>query len=863
MRQQQVSNETTIESASTNELETTTKTSTANYEDDDNASNETNEDQEEKPQENVRNSVAIEPEQQENSILSSSITSHERQSNHQNDSTILDQSKLFDQEDGEDERDGESSELADAELSMSNDQLSRRVHLINFKRPNGGSSKSGQGALSNELKNQLKSQKAKLLERASHLKNRKNRKRKRANQSQPEQSANQASRKLSGSAKSRPMQTRQTSASSNFGYPSLDSGLSGALNQRPPITSTIRQHLPSLPSSFQISSAVQKLLMNKFGANSQQPTMAGSMGGRLKDYQHQELPQLDMSSTIANIPIQSISPSVSSSLAAEDNRLADLLHQWAPSEMEPSTAMIPTNGYAQMTSASTNHKYPIQAASHQTKITTAANNKLIPIEIIGLDPSVTNTILYGAQQGEGASGQSAGDQIPSIYRPDSESSQLHQTIGKDGVPSGPYGQPKPSSIFHIHHFHHTKVSQPAQEGVGSNTTEEQQTELQQPARLQQQISLADGGGGSGPTEAPNDAQAGSSQDMKHQQQVALNEKGELLYAPIEHQGPGGDSNSVSDEPQEAQTSAKSRGQPQTMQVIHTSSTISDHNEHQQMIEQPPHQSVSMQTEPDHQVAYQNQGQVEPSSGLESSEGPQGQHQVVPMRNQTLLSAFHQPAIMYANSANLRNLRHQANDPRAQIPSYEPPGGGGGKKRVVYVTPNGQMVHLVDQNELAAGHSQLTELAEPGGGHQKQSQNLLMVAYRPQYEQQVASNQTSHTTQTFEGQATEAELQTPAVQRNPYNEGSESKAFSVAATKTAMALADNHLLRGANSLLKPFVGLESVKDPDQQLAAIMQMRRPLQLATDYRGGATNRTNPDHGSAFESGKFIMLQHHTNQA
>lgn len=748
------------------------------------------EEEEAEAQEDTQNSVSIEPDW--NQTVDDKQAPDERQlkAEHRQADTSGGHSVDYDEHSDS----SESSDKMTNTNSSNNDQLSRRAHLLsNFGH------KLGNGPISNELR-KLRNQRAKLFAKGQSKRRRRRRKSKQGTNAPDDEKRQTGSSPV---ALIKSMQTRQGSTTStttsatmlaNYGQrqPEPAASSSSALSN------TIRQHLPS----FQLSAAMQRLVMNKLGVQQQQqqPHALKSL-----DSQHQHLAG-------ANRPLEFAFdyPASASSIAQEltPNRL--IKQQQLQLDEHPRLAEL-ISQWAAVTGDEPAASYPVAAKAARVPMMgspTAANGgRMIPIEIIGLDPTVTSSILYGAPELSSSQRVPAGSELPSdsnqVFAANGPTDALASFDGRARPPAGESpsaganpmeqeperpdnrdparpgqtgGRLKPSSVFHIHHFHHTQTKPAAasqQEATNGDEQQHQQPQLQ-PQQQQQQ-----------PQEDQNNQQTEQPGDLKQQQQVAVNEKGELVYLPIEHGGePPATSGAETPDAKVGPHQAEKSVQP----VVETQAVAGQAQQEVQAQEEAPSGAGADQRQP-HQL---QQVFVTPTS---TRARPNELWQTVQPNEARMRSAGQNSS---APMPYYRNLRHQSQQARPA------PAGSGPRRQRVYLTNLGQTISLVDS------HEQQHE-GQAGGGEpeEENKQNLLMVAYRPApvgqakpgdaaYDQQVEGHQTGPAADQLAGLS--SHYQASPNTRNPYNEGSESKASQIVSTRH---LSGKYLLRGANALASRF------------------------------------------------------------
>lgn len=505
----------------------------------------------------------------------------------------------------------------------------------------------------------------------------------------------------------------------------------GNLQEWPSISSSIRQHFPTLANPLQLPSAVQKLIMNKLNPNTGQHQNPRQNLESLIQQQHQnQLPQGMDESALNEIMHQH---------QKDNGRLVDFLNQWAPSEDTPTLAG--------MNSASLDKHQP--------------SNNMVPVEIIGLDPAVTNSILYdsnGSVDSQADSSQtypSKGDNSANSIYPQSDMHQVNQ-YGASNLQSKGYPG-RTSSVLHIHHFHHSQVRpgnamMQGQAGTGMKTDD--QGESSANGNNVQSIESLSG----------NYVQTRQQQEKVIQSPMYVNEKGEVVYlamaAPTSQDDQSGGAenrpmNGESEQTEQQQLNSGSPGTNQEIQLIDPNNPQNHISQHQMNQEYPGLDSTRAQGDPMQSTI------IGDSSGTEEHPmDPSSMQEQTTSRPQQVANESPSSHSVYAMTKNrqLYGTKH----PRAFAE-----------------TSDSQTVH--------SESSQIGPETNSGDAKQPQKQ-LLMVSYKPQ--QQPQRNITE-------------DSRTPKGTRNPYNEGQESKSSLITAKHPVVGHHD--MLKGTTLLLGPIMG----------------------------------------------------------
>lgn len=626
----------------------------------------------------------------------------------------------------DDMMDENEPDLVDFDSDDEQQQLSRRLFLSKHNKPN---------SVADEFK-RLKNQGSKLLAK-NPLKRKKSKK------------------------KAKPMRPRLGTTTVDYGnmisaysnnhhhhhhHGGLPAGspLNSQVSATNAISNTIRQHFPAMLANptQQLSTTVQKLIMSKLSpsaSNQQAQTVLAGLQGKRPLHNHAQL----------MAPNHGLYQQHQPGSYLDNARIVEALSQLASSN-EDSSPM----GFA----SSANHKPHIQAslplgAQQQ-------GNKMIPIEIIGLDPTVTNNILqsYDSEQGATGVGQSApplgdpmqvypGHHEPAIYHHQDSSGQqalaqqLQQLQAAKAADGSSKSFPRASSILHIHHFH----TPPSKAGGGP------QAQLVAGAEADQQ----EPGGMRAPSPQQQAPQRVVANGKTTQQKVYINDKGQVVYLSVEDQSEGkGQAGGEQPQPdgsagEQAQLQAMSDGH-ETRPGGDTGGQLSEQQQQeyqqaQQEYAQAPN-GLQVETDQQHQVdASSNQQEPQQVETISLANGDQPMGLQANGVFKTLLNPLYggQQQLVYRNMSKLGEPRQK-----------------------VYLASKGHAISLIGGRE--------NDGLPAGEGESGEKQQLLMVSYKPQ--QQIRNV----TDDLLPGQ------------RNPYNEGQESKPSFIAA---------NHLLAGAPQLLK--------------------------------------------------------------
>jgi len=484
---------------------------------------------------------------------------------------------------------------------------------------------------------------------------------------------NRRQRKASKTTKS--TQTRQSFTTADYRGVNLND-LSTSGN---PISSTIRQHFPILPRGQKISTAVQKLILNKLTPQTSYP---------------QSTKQSFAHEGSAGHPYSSNSMLMKQASGFMDSsRLNDYTNHWASSDDLPT--------------------YSANALKQH-------DQKMVPIEVIGLDPVVADSILFGPNEAQSESSQkysTAGRAHSQVNLPHS----LHVTRALASPE-----RPRASSILHIHHFHHTPKQKPTE-------IEHSQGQQGEPASADDHQSDV----ASSQNPEPNREQWNESQAQSHEgRQLFVNEKGELVYLAADGQNTSGDNRppSVLGSEQETQTEQ----------------SLDNSNESQQKVaEQQETQHESQGNEPsagqtDHQASgVTNQEQIETVNLVPVSHGGG-------LANETSAWSANHNNESPRSSANRGQLYKPSQVKLSQLPHSK----AIGPHQMVYAQTDGGMA--------TAGYSNQPSRHHEGDGR------MLMVTYRPQKHPLV--------------NVTESMMLNR--HRNVYNEGQESKSLPISAKNVA-------------------------------------------------------------------------------
>lgn len=409
------------------------------------------------------------------------------------------------------------------------------------------------------------------------------------------------------------------------------------------------KHLPSLASSStQISSAIQRLISGKLGlsgaantgpnsdltATSNQTNLSELVGRKqsnlfggaytnhllqLSADLHDNEDQADFSATSASDQHQhsTLVPGRGNLggsggahfdvLAASDDgqetdeaeqlngdRLVELMQsaQWPPTGLaDDQQATSGGGGLLGLQAAQRSNRLLAKQPNRGRETAAQSDKQTIPVEIIGLDPSVTNSILYGAtnantnehrhqqvlyqnqlapanangnvngqpmdENSNASAGRQTGQQLGSAseldihenspsssqfanvpqelrtntssheFRPDA---QQVQKLELDSAAPEPADRPGPSSVLHVHHFHHTTEPDKTQPALGDRQQQEADAEQLDQADRQvgetsgEQTSELAGAGSSKALEAPSGEQANQSEVAELQQQQPAGEE---------------------------------------------------------------------------------------------------------------------------------------------------------------------------------------------------------------------------------------------------------------------------------------------------------------------------------------------------
>lgn len=472
-----------------------------------------------------------------------------------------------------------SNDISHIDNQDYDDQLSRRVLLL--KKHKLRASK-----ITKELKKFKDAQKAKLFS-GGHLKRRK---KKHNHNPNGQYNQNAKDKKSKKRLTTKLAQTRQELTTATYGsIPMTDSHahlisagfasedprfssdqqqqqqqVGGGSNVSGSLTGTLKQHFPSL----QLSSAVQKLILNKRNPQVASSTSSGPGNVSLASKYN----------NILKYPSHSNSNVETMSGGHLNPRLTpDMFLQHQYQNQQPDSTMG-LNGIASLPeyfnhwASSEDTPSYTPSAEQPMQMQNPSGNKVVPVEIIGLDPSITGSILYGdsgaSNQHHTSSGGSpaegtqtnigATDEAIQSAGGDTESQQvspmqLHPgslagTVPVEGLKSNG------SSVLHIHHFHHTNSDQVKSLSVGSPIEQSasqlgQEQANQSPESVASQTGISDeppaNGSGETNSNTPSEQQQQTITKQQQQQQqpvqlpegtkAYLNGKGELVYLSADGQ----------------------------------------------------------------------------------------------------------------------------------------------------------------------------------------------------------------------------------------------------------------------------------------------------------------------------------------
>lgn len=682
----------------------------------------------------------------------------------------------------------------------------------------------------------LRDQRKKLFN-SKGLTSRRRRRRKKSTEEQEEQKK----RTAANSKLIKSMQTRQgsistTPASSNYVNLLASPSLTEPAGQSSPsssLSNAIKQHLPS----FQLSSTVQKLLLSKLigQQNQQQQTQKQPVGhfnqltapfAHFHDHQASgSLASVDSLASVGDVDLSGKQPDLNNN-DIEDSRLSDLIDAFGHQQSSPSGDSINANFRLPSVAAASAASV---APSEQQLRFQQPGKQLIPIEIIGIDPSVSNSILYGpsSQDLSSTSGSASGNGAETTpgeqaEQPLSDSSQVfasnggHEdstSVSADQTNAGqeddfeathhrppnsineqltrfqhPRQQPKPSSVFHIHHFHHTNPK------VGENN---------QPETTSTPAEQGGGGGGGGETSQatvePSDQQPDGIQEtsgQQHQQgtpsdndqnrqQVAVNERGELVY--VSSEAPTNEQQQVV--LVQAQQPGEAGEQPAGVNLVDQSRRLQPSWRHNRLAQQTANEhwqtlpsQVAAANEPPQRLISLQRGQ--PFSNMTSSYSP------LPYNSR---NSRHQQAAL-ARPASFQQANFAALN----------------RKQRVFYTNLGQTISLVDNNNNDHTGGHFDNLMGPNGTTRHIDEDptrpgMLMVSYKPAVGQQEAYLNGSSLPEHYENLNSpynqyDSHQQQQLRQQSAYNEGSESKPFQQIMQTNSRLLLNKHLMNAYQASL---------------------------------------------------------------
>lgn len=430
-------------------------------------------------------------------------------------------------------------------VDESDDEIERRL-LVGSK-------------ISEELR-KLREQRAKRLSKKQRRQRRRNKKRR---------------RQISGKNLAKMTQTRQSSSSTQaYDATAAASSTDSPMITASPLTTGLRQHLPN---PLNLSSAVQRLLLGKLSSansatqrNPQDQQVA--LGQSLAEQKFSASNQQGTSMMTINPMLHNIEYLQ----AANDYQgTASHLPHRNRHHLQPSSSDgLFSDSFAQAQASSISGAGTAAGSSFAARLPAVSNNRqVVPIEIIGLDPAVTNSIIYGGGElqllDNGGGATSPGDNSDNQSGASNQLRQLQQTRGLRNInlDSGSRANLNQPAILHIHHFH-TSSAGGKQTVVDAGGTEQEMSDVgqqQQPQAQEQQneTNVSVEPNSNEPATASQDAQqiqtisnsAGQNQWQTTQgiqnQQLFVNDKGELVYLAVQNGGP------ATDDSQETNSSSES------------------------------------------------------------------------------------------------------------------------------------------------------------------------------------------------------------------------------------------------------------------------------------------------------------------
>lgn len=671
-----------------------------------------------------------------------------------------------------------TTSLINEELDDSDGQLSRRA-FFGDKLP----ALRGGPLLSEirKLRNQTHSKLFNNSSAASRRKRRKKRKKKFKTLSSiisPESTKENSNQKVKSSINpkllsqlNKAMQTRQSSIATN-GYSTGLNGLSAMadaslLSQLPPTPSSLHslselQHPHSTAAASQtisnvikhrfptpLSAAMQKLLLGKLatGSSADFPRLSINKQNLLQQNQPSSSSNYMMSTLMQNPQgVEYLRELLKQSMTLNRDHKGPML---------PYESQLASNTLLKYTQAANQLSGDSDALNHP-----AAGDKLIPVEIIGLDPAVTDSILHNNHN----SNSNVNNQHDSsLVDSQADATRVFESIGAGNShdafrdtdvvsaahTSDLHQRPsqKPSSVFHIHHYHHTKSSPSNLPRPQADTTET--------SHVQERPASPPGTSEASATSDHEDQTQIQDDNPKPPQQVLVNDRGQLVYMSMNDANAANASGSQSGASVEGQQTAAEDESKQTevgfKRPMQQSEPSPDSEAQQvdQTDDSDSQQSDEVQRQPprdygrDQVLVHGQEGQEYFENQMKAA----NRHREAPMRGRY-------PSHRHNSS---RLVRYQAEMSPERLPnSYW------------------QMQDVTGAQATNDHHERyLKHPAHP----------LLMVSYRPQ--QQVHANSSIY-----------SEL--PAgLRRYPYNEGSESKSSLVAAKGL---LGTKHLQEATNKLL---------------------------------------------------------------
>lgn len=723
------------------------------------------------------------------------------------------------------------------EAINSDETLSKRAFLINR-----GSS------ISEELR-KLRKQRAKFFPKGSVLKRKKGKKKFKSTQTRQSSATTASYENLAAPTDQYVQLLRQLKLQHHqqqqhqhqYRQPSF---VSASIN---PISSTLRQHFPSLATNtHQLSSTVQKLIMGKLSPQTSGTRQSGrlvplqlQLAAAAAAHDNNDQQQQVMYPSIVSAHSLHGGETLTYTKSPSSNRLNEVLHQWASSDESPMYASSGSLLKQAIRQQQVNNPNPNPNPNLNLNPNANKSNKMIPIEIIGLDPAVTNSIMYGSNESLRGNSHPISDSSPVSSGDDMDHKQhgvYHaSSIRAPHMPSKAYAErPKASSILHIHHFHtQAKANSPMmqhQRQIGSNA-DASSAEQQEIVVSGSQSTPADGllqviqhqqpTGQQHITYQQPDRGYRSGQAPQHKQ-VYVNDRGQLVYLSVEDQNstsivaqtrPADPQESPQQvEPQSGENQDQASWQTAGLQQVEPTTGGNEQQSAQDNLQQ---QNEYAPGAPESQALDSQQQQQADAQEQQQQQDPQieanlQQQDQAALQLQAALNSSQSIGNSLPESGNNRHrgilmVPRQIHQQQHQLQSANDPTK---QTRQVFSATNDdpQTIGMIGHGNGVAQHE-----AQTGGGNSElpttdNKQQFLMVSYKPKPQQyQLSSLSPSSlqfqnaTTSTLLPSSADDPYGTSTNTRSPYNEGQESKPSFVSAN----SYPGQQLFKSANILLKPF------------------------------------------------------------